>query len=82
MLLRYRYEDRQIAQYLGRSVEGGFTFREFLLYLKNIDIYNCNIHHRMQFHPIETCIDPEDIYVIKLEEAERIFLSIEDTISD
>lgn len=61
--LRYGYEDGKMARILERPVdrEHGFSFELFLDYLLKIDIATCNLHHRIQCHPIEALVAPVEI---------------------
>lgn len=49
----YAYAD--IARALRRSdiAENGFSFAEFLDYLEGLDLTNCDVHCRIQRHPVE-----------------------------
>jgi len=51
----FGYEDGEISQFLNRPVDAvsRFSFREFVRYLENIDVKTCNLHHRLQTHPLE-----------------------------
>jgi hypothetical protein len=62
------YEDRKIEKRLGLSVEErGLSFDEFLDYLLAIDVANCNIHHRQQWHPLEEYVAVQKIMNIDKE---------------
>ncbi|MEX2500368.1 MAG: sulfotransferase family 2 domain-containing protein [Wenzhouxiangellaceae bacterium] len=49
------YEDQLMAHYLGRQIRhaDGFSYADFLEYLEMIDLEHCNIHHRLQRHPLD-----------------------------
>jgi hypothetical protein len=53
--LKFGYADEQMSKILGRAVDhhDGFSFELFLDFLSRINIAMCDIHHRLQFHPIE-----------------------------
>lgn len=61
--LQHGYEDRKMARVLQRPVDSkdGYSFEQFLDYLLRIDISTCNVHHREQFHPVETLVGPARI---------------------
>ncbi|MEB3881817.1 sulfotransferase family 2 domain-containing protein, partial [Lyngbya sp. CCY1209] len=48
------YDDPKISRFLGRKIsrKNSFCFDEFVQYLKSLDIRNCNIHHKLQAHPL------------------------------
>lgn len=80
--LRYGYEDEQISQFLVRPVneQKRFSFREFVAYLRNIDLWHCNIHHKIQMHESEkkNLIKPN--YIVKLENSFDEIPKIEKTL--
>jgi len=53
--LIYGFADQDIARALGRRdiKENGYSFSEFLDFLEQIDLTNCNVHFRIQRHPVE-----------------------------
>ena len=61
--LRHGYEDAKMARILQRPIDGkdGYSFEQFLDYLLRIDIATCNLHHRLQFHPVEELVTPSRI---------------------
>jgi hypothetical protein len=65
--LRHGYEDAKMARILGRPIdcELGFSFELFLDYLLKIDIATCNLHHRVQYHPIEKLVGPTEVINIE-----------------
>lgn len=52
---RHGYDDAAIAKVVQRplSWHKRFSFREFVAYLEQSDLQNCNPHHRIQTSPIE-----------------------------
>lgn len=67
--LRNGYEDAQIAAFLARGVDttSRFSFREFVKYLESLDLRNCNIHHRIQTHPLERRFMPTSGFLVNLD---------------
>ena len=65
------YSDQQISKVIGRKVtpESRFSFREFIQYLGNVDIYACNVHYRAQVHPFENNGKIKVNHVINLEDS-------------
>ena len=52
--LRHRYADAVIERVLDlRASERGFSFAEYLEFLRRIDIAVCDVHYRRQWHPLE-----------------------------
>lgn len=53
--LGHGYADRAIARALRRRdiKENGFSFAEFLDFLERIDLAACDVHFRVQRHPVE-----------------------------
>ena len=53
--LKHGYEDEKISRVLEKTVSAkqGFSFQTFLEYLSKIDIQKCNIHHKIQTHPLD-----------------------------
>src|SRR5262245_22586874 len=53
--LKFGYANEAISESLRRPVDhrDGFSFELFLDHLAGINIATCNIHHRLQVHPIE-----------------------------
>ncbi|MDT8322183.1 MAG: sulfotransferase family 2 domain-containing protein [Xanthomonadales bacterium] len=53
--LRYGYADAQMSSVLERAIDHrqGFSYETFLEYLSAIDLARCNIHHRLQAHPMD-----------------------------
>ncbi len=49
------YEDRLMSCVLGRAIDHrlGFSYGNFLDYLSKINLAQCNIHHRLQRHPLD-----------------------------
>ncbi|MGI0501182.1 sulfotransferase family 2 domain-containing protein [Limnospira platensis] len=72
------YDDRAISKFLGRKIgrKNSFCFDEFVQYLKSLDIRNCNIHHRLQAHPLIEMgiIKP---YILKVENLFNDFQEVE-----
>lgn len=52
---RHGYDDEPIAKIVQRplSRRQRFSFREFVTYLEQTDLYFCDPHHRMQVSPVE-----------------------------
>src|SRR5688572_27830886 len=52
------YADKEMARLLGRSHMGarGYSFAEFIDLLEHSDMRTCNIHHRIQRHPVENVL--------------------------
>lgn len=52
---KHGFSDKKISRFLRRPVSGTkkYSFREFVSYLENLDIYKCNIHYRAQLHKFE-----------------------------
>lgn len=52
---RTRYDDDAISKVLGRALtrRRRFSFREFVTFLEQSDLRNCNPHHRVQVAPVE-----------------------------
>ena len=53
--LRFGYEDKRISQVLRRPIDHrqGFSYETFIEYLERIDLRGCNVHHRLQAHPLD-----------------------------
>jgi len=53
--LKHGYEDEKMSRILGRDIshKTGYSYQTFLDYLGRIDLRNCNIHHRVQRHPLD-----------------------------
>jgi len=53
--LAFGYANQAMAKFLRRRdiAESGYSFAEFLDYLERIDLTACDIHHRVQRHPLE-----------------------------
>jgi len=66
---RCSYADSDMTALLGRLVDkdAGFSFREFVAYLETIDLTRCNVHHRLQVHPLERQFVPGSRFVIDLD---------------
>lgn len=77
--VKYQYENEFISSFLGRKIdsENGFSFREFLKYLSSIDLERANIHHRIQYHPVEGDLNSRNMELIKLEAAREYFEELE-----
>jgi hypothetical protein len=58
--LKFGYEDAKMARILKCPIDrkAGYSFEQFLDYLLQIDIQAANLHHRLQFHPIEELVAP------------------------
>lgn len=56
--LQFGYESEQMSLILKQPVDcrTGFSFELFVDYLLQINIARCDIHHRLQFHPIEELV--------------------------
>lgn len=54
--LKHGYENERMSRVLCREVhhETGFSYKIFLEYLDQIDLHNCDIHHRVQKHSLDT----------------------------
>jgi hypothetical protein len=50
--MKYTYEKNKIMSILKKK-SNNISFSEFVKYLENIDITNCNIHHRQQKRSVE-----------------------------
>lgn len=63
------YEDVKLGHVLGRPVNkhSRVSFREFVRYLETIDLTRCNVHHRLQVHPLERHYMPGSRFVINLD---------------
>lgn len=54
-VLRYGFENAGLDKFLGLPVaERGFSFAEFLGYLRNLDIESCDPHLKQQYHGFES----------------------------
>ncbi|MBA2411158.1 MAG: sulfotransferase family 2 domain-containing protein [Gammaproteobacteria bacterium] len=73
------YEDARVSDFLGRPVgkHSGFSFREFVAYLETIDLGNCNVHHRMQVHPLERYFVPGSRFIIDLDQSMALLPKLE-----
>jgi len=76
---RCGYEDARVSDFLTRPVEkhSGFSFREFVAYLETIDLSTCNVHHRMQVHPLERCFAPGSRFIIDLDHSMALLPKLE-----
>src|SRR5680860_168610 len=76
---RFGYEDARISDFLSRPVEkhGGFSFREFVAYLETIDLCACNVHHRVQVHPLERYFVSGSRFVIDLDHSMAMLPKLE-----
>jgi len=63
------YEDDKLSHFLQREINNGkrFSFREFVHYLKSVNINKCNIHHKMQTSDLERKNIIKIIKIINLE---------------
>lgn len=63
------YEKQKISCFLNRDINSSetFSFREFVDYLGTRDLCSCNIHFRIQQHPIEKIGKVQPDYIVKLE---------------
>jgi hypothetical protein len=59
--VRNGYEDGKIARMLRIDPAQGYSFEQFLDYLQQIDVAACNLHHRVQLHPVEHLISPRKV---------------------
>jgi hypothetical protein len=52
---KHGFSDKKISRFLRRHVseKRKYSFREFVSYLENVNIYECNIHYRAQLHMFE-----------------------------
>ncbi|MEB3359772.1 MAG: sulfotransferase family 2 domain-containing protein [Synechococcales bacterium] len=77
--IKYGYADTEMKAYLGREVtsERKFSFREFVGYLSSIDLWNCDIHHRIQVSLLEREAFLKVDYTVHLEESLTRLKSIE-----
>ena len=77
---KHNYIDQEISIFLNRTVhaESKFTFREYISFLETIDLQRCNIHHRIQTHPLESNALIHLNEVIKLDESFSGFEAIEE----
>jgi hypothetical protein len=66
--LRCGYEDSKISAYLGVDVHktSRFSFREFVRYLASIDLTSCEVHHRLQTHPLERHLTPGSSFLVNI----------------
>ncbi|MGI8740376.1 MAG: hypothetical protein ACR2KU_12405 [Gammaproteobacteria bacterium] len=73
------YEDARVSVFLGRPVDqhSGFTFREFVAYLETIDLCTCNVHHRMQVHPLERYFVRGSRFIIDLDHSMALLPKLE-----
>ncbi|MBK8980228.1 MAG: sulfotransferase family 2 domain-containing protein [Planctomycetes bacterium] len=69
--LVHRYDDGGLERFLGRPVttEQRFTFREFVSYLESLTLTRCNVHHRLQKHPLEIHELVRVTHLVRLEES-------------
>lgn len=53
--LAHGYADRLMSHFLGRPISHreGYSYADFLEYLHRIDLQHCDIHHRLQRHPLD-----------------------------
>lgn len=63
------YEDARMSAFLGVTIDNTarFSFRQFISYLGSVDLRECDVHHRLQTHPLERCLVPAPAFVINLE---------------
>jgi hypothetical protein len=68
---KHGYEDAALARFLGRSIrpKQRFSFREFVRYLETRDLRSCNLHHRLQIHPLEESSLVAWSHLVKIEES-------------
>ena len=54
--LKHGYEDEKMSRVLGRQIDHkcGYSYETFLDYLAQIDLHDCDIHHRYQKHSLDT----------------------------
>lgn len=73
------YEDTRISVFLRRPInaESRFSFREFVAYLGSIDMTACNIHHRVQTHPLERYVIPKSWILVDLDNSMNCFPRVE-----
>jgi hypothetical protein len=59
-ILLTTYEDSQIGAHLGRPVTSasGYSFREFLSYIKTKNLASCDVHYCQQYSSIEKYVSP------------------------
>jgi hypothetical protein len=77
--LRHGYADAEIAQRLGRPVDGrGFSFAEFLSYLETLDLTACDPHHLLQRHQLEDWVEPTRVINADKEPLLEALLAVED----
>lgn len=65
--------DKRIGYFLNREIctSNTFTFREFVVFLENIDVRKCDIHYRIQSHPLESMNILQLTHLIRLENLEN-----------
>ncbi|BAI91566.1 sulfotransferase family 2 domain-containing protein [Arthrospira platensis NCB002] len=75
------YDNPDISKFLGRKIsrKNSFCFDEFVQYLKSLDIRNCNIHHKLQAHPLIE-MDIIKPHLLKVENLFNDFADIEKTL--
>jgi hypothetical protein len=66
---RFGYEDAGLSSFLGREIDAAvrFSFREFLHYLRTVDLRRCNIHHQLQTHAFERHCMLASTFIVNLD---------------
>ena len=67
MFKTYLEDGIQLKLYRTVNKREHFSFREFVAYLGSIDLWHCDIHHRIQMHESERKKLIEPNYIVKLE---------------
>lgn len=78
--LKYKYENRRISAFLSKEVndDRGFSYREFIDYLMETGVKNCDIHHRRQTSELEDAGSIKVKHIIKLENSIPEFRKLEE----
>lgn len=73
------YEDAKIQRFLGRPVtqEQRYSFREFVAHLGSVDLRTCNVHHRLQLHPLEENGLVRPTHVVPIEQSHELLTKLE-----
>jgi len=77
--IRYGYENHSLSKFFNRQIDrdNGLSFRDYLSYLETQNLWQCNVHHRVQVHAAEKrgLVTPD--YIIKLENSFEDFRKVE-----
>ena len=66
-----------VDEYLGRNLDDGIRFREFVDFLETINLHGCDIHYRVQQHALEREGLIKANYLLRLGELERELPALE-----